>query len=108
MRYLIFAAATVWLATQAKAQSMPPRYDVAKYCEKVAASIGGSSQIENTCIRQEQSAYNTLKSSWPTIPSKVTTYCDKVASSVGGTYAILRTCIEQETNASSTKPGFQY
>lgn len=108
MRCLVLMAMTISLASHAEAQSGPPRYDVAKYCEKVAASIGGSSQIENSCIRREQTAYNALKISWSSLPAKTAAYCDKVASSVGGTYAILKSCLERETKASSDKPEFQY
>lgn len=85
-----------------------PRYDVGAYCGKVAEAVGGSAQIENTCITQEQNAYNGLKARWLEIDTKAKSYCDRVASAVGGTYQIMSTCIDQETSAANSKPGFEY
>lgn len=108
MRLAFAIVGALMLGTSAYAQSGPPRYDVESYCGKVAAAVGGSSQIMNTCMRQEQTAYNDLKSRWTSVPSQAATYCNKVSGAVGGTYQILKTCIEQETQASSSKPKFQY
>ena len=107
LTFRISLVALAMMTAAAQAQSVP-RYDVETYCKRVADSIGGSSQIEKTCIEQEQDAYNGLKSNWSTLPSRAAEYCDTVASSIGGSYQIMATCIDQETNAAAKKPGFQY
>lgn len=107
MRRLLIAGAIMSCSFPAVAQNVP-RYDVEKYCQRVASAVGGSAQIENACISQEQEAYDGLKSSWASVAAKTQAYCDKVARAVGGTYQIMATCIEQESSATQAKPGFKY
>lgn len=95
------------LAHPAAADDMP-RFDPYKYCNDVAAMIGGSVTIENGCIEQEQQAYDRLKSKWSTFPTKTRIYCEEIAKTIGGSYPILEGCIQQETDALSNRPTFRY
>ena len=94
-------------AASAQAQSLP-RYDPRSYCREVANTIGGASVIQNSCIDQEQAAYDSLKMNWASIGSRTRSYCDEVSRTIGGMYVMLLTCIQQETSAASSKPGFKY
>jgi len=85
-----------------------PRYDPPGYCMQVADVVGGSSQILNTCIGQEQESYDWLKARWSGIPERMQAYCDDVARAVGGTYQILETCLEQEAEADRSMPKFEF
>ncbi|WP_425414294.1 hypothetical protein [Salipiger mucosus] len=104
-RLVVFALLLV--PSLAFAQAVP-RYDAEGYCDQVADTVGGSYQIRNSCLQQEQSAYNGLKRTWSSISGRTSGYCDEVARSIGGSYVILETCIQQEQGAASSSPGFKY
>jgi hypothetical protein len=59
--------------------------------------------IRQGCFQQEQSAYDTLKATWGTVPETMKSHCDRVARfGGGGTYMILQGCIQQEIAAKSS------
>jgi hypothetical protein len=107
IRYVAAVAAVLSSATLVVAQDLP-RYDPPTYCRTVADAVGGSAQIENVCLTQEQGAYDGLKARWQEIPERVRSYCDQVGRAVGGTYQILSTCIDQELQAGSSTPSFRF
>lgn len=86
----------------------PPRYDVATYCRNVGNTIGGSASIEQSCMQQEQTAYNGLKSAWATYPARAKSYCDMVARTIGGSYSIMASCIEMEVGAAKGAQPFKF
>jgi hypothetical protein len=96
-----------WLVSSAAAESIP-RYEVPAYCQQVADVSGGSSMIYNGCIDMEQEAYNALKTSWSSVPSRMRRYCDDVGKVSGGSYSILKGCVEMETDAAGSTPEFKY
>lgn len=85
-----------------------PRYDVDAYCENVKNVSGGSYQIYNTCIDAQQSAYDKIKSVYPTVNMETAKYCEQVAEVSGGSYQILETCIQQESTAAGGKKKFKF
>lgn len=105
-RATVFAS-TIAFFTSASAQSIP-RYDPPRYCEKVSDVSGGSRMIYNGCLQMEQEAYDALKLSWGSLPSRVKGYCDEVAHSSDRSYSILKGCIDMETEASGSSPGFKF
>jgi hypothetical protein len=105
---LAVGAAIVFGATASYAAM--PNYDPVAHCAKVA-SFGGtpSEVIRNTCLQQEQEAYNDLKPKWDGLPAALRAHCDRVASFGGaGTFVILKTCVEQELEASQKNHEFQF
>jgi hypothetical protein len=78
-----------------------PSYPVEQWCDRVASSSGPRSElIYGGCIKQEQSAYDSLKGTWSVLPSQMQSWCDTVAKSGGaGSYLILNGCVQQEQNA---------
>lgn len=106
IRILGFLLSSV-MAFPAAAQNIP-RYDVPARCRQVAEVSGGSSMIYNGCMEMEQEAYDTLKTSWSSIPSRMRSYCDEVGQVSGGSYTILTGCIEMEADAASNTPEFKY
>jgi hypothetical protein len=78
-----------------------PNYAVEEWCDKVARSVGPRSEvIYGGCIRDEQSAYDRLKTEWDMAPSAAQSWCDQVGRSVGpGSYQILLRCLEDEAEA---------
>ncbi|RWB93120.1 MAG: hypothetical protein EOQ56_35490 [Mesorhizobium sp.] len=105
--FLCAVATLPWLVSPAAAQSIP-RYEVTAYCQQVADVSGGSSMIYNGCMKMEQEAYDTLKTSWPGIPSRMRTYCDDVGKVSGGSYSILKGCLDMESDAAANKQEFKY
>jgi len=91
------------------AQSLP-RYDANAYCQMVAEQGGNSSSVVyNGCIKMEQDAYDSMKSSWESVPAKTRKHCDEVAQALGkGSYVVLRGCLQMESNAAANTPSFQY
>lgn len=85
-----------------------PRYDVDKHCTKVAQTSGNSNMIYNGCIEMEQTAYDSIRQLWASIPEKTQSHCNKVASSSGGSYSILQGCINMEIDAANNKKKFTY
>ena len=78
-----------------------PKFDVDGYCNRIADQIGGSNQLRNSCINQEQGSYNSLKAKWISIPTRTHDYCTRISLAIGGSYNILQTCIRQELDASA-------
>jgi hypothetical protein len=72
-------------------------FDIATYCRKVGAAVGGSYQIELGCRQQEEAARTRL--SRMQIPERIQSYCTQVAQAVGGSYQIMGGCVEQELEA---------
>jgi hypothetical protein len=72
-------------------------FDIRSYCREVSDAVGGSYQIEETCIEQELQAKENL--SRMSIPSRIENYCRKVGQAVGGSYQIMETCVSQELAA---------
>ena len=93
----------------ARASEMP-FYPVEQWCDQVARSAGARSEmIYGGCISQEQSAYDSLKSRWSTLPIATQSWCDSVARSSGaGSYMILKGCVEQEINAGQANSRRQF
>lgn len=98
MRRLIAAAAMVWTAGAATAQT----YDIEAYCAMVADAVGGSYTIEASCRQQEQRAKQTAQTR--TIEPRIRRYCAQVGDAVGGSYQIFVSCVDQEERA---KAGLQ-
>lgn len=107
MRRIFIAAGAAAISTAAFASDVP-RYDPASYCRTVADTVGGSSSIEQACMRQQQSAYDELSREWVNIPDRAKSYCDQVAEAVGGSYEILSACIRNETEAAGEIPAFKF
>ncbi|WP_158967936.1 hypothetical protein [Chachezhania sediminis] len=86
------------------------RFDVEAHCNEIAGAGGTySSEMYNFCVRQEQTAYNSLKARWDAISSNVRAHCTQVASFGGpGSYEMLSFCVEQEEQAAASKPTFKY
>lgn len=85
-----------------------PHYPVDDYCTKISNYGGGSSEMYNTCINQEEKSYRSVQSIWDLVPSQTQRYCNHIASFGGGSYELLDTCIHTEMKASSNKKTFQY
>jgi hypothetical protein len=103
LAYRAIAVATIVLigfSTSVAAGELPS-YAVEQWCDRVASSPGSRSElIYGGCIKQEQSAYDSLKGSWSALPSQMQSWCDSVAKSGGGgSYLILNGCVQQEQNA---------
>lgn len=100
MRRIVLAVA-VFISSYAVAGAASlPEFDVDGYCGRISEITGGSNQIRNTCIQQEQAAYDAMKASWSEIPERTQSYCSQIGSAVGGSYNIMHTCIQQEMGAS--------
>lgn len=109
IRPTLFALGVMVAAGPAAAQDMP-RYDVAAYCDQIAAFGGApSAVIRNGCVQQEQAAYDALKAKWAALPANMQKHCNQVATAVGmGSYAILKGCVDMENSAASRPPAFKY
>lgn len=108
--YIVIAAVSVLTAVQSAVAQNVPRYDPEAYC-KTLASTGGaySAIVDNTCIQQEQQAYDALNTTWDTLPAQAQTYCDHLATVGGeGSYIVLQACIQQEMHARSNAAHFHY
>jgi hypothetical protein len=105
---LAVVAAVAFGATSSHAAM--PNYDPAFHCARVASFGGAPSEvIRNTCLQQEQEAYNDLKPKWDGLPAALRAHCDRVASfGGGGTFVILKTCVEQELEAAQQNRQFQF
>jgi len=103
-----FAFAMMLIAASPSFAETIPKYDVASYCQNVSDVSGGSAMIYNGCVDMEQTAYNGLKGSWNSLPSRVRTYCDEVGRVSGGSYSILEGCIAMETEAANGSSTFKY
>ena len=85
-----------------------PRYNVTDFCQSIADAAGGSYLIRNSCLHEEQGAYNRLKLQWPSIYHSVKSLCDDIGHAAGGSYMILESCIDEELNAQEQSTQFTY
>lgn len=106
MRYPLILALLVGLTSIAAAEI--PRYDPASYCKEISEFAGGSAQLENFCIKEEQSAYDKIKANWSTYTQKAISYCDELARLSGGSYQMLEFCINEEMQAAGSTPEFKF
>jgi hypothetical protein len=99
-----------WLGLYPADASEVPFYAVEQWCDKVAKAAGARSEmIYGGCVKQEQSAYDTMKRVWNTLPAQTQTWCDRVARSGGvGSYMILNGCTEQEIAAAGENSQRQF
>jgi hypothetical protein len=74
-------------------------FNTKSYCKQVATSIGGSYQIEQTCLQFEAKARSSVEGM--TIPPRIKEYCLSVARLVGGSYQIYETYAQKELEAKS-------
>ena len=87
-----------------------PAYDPEAHCNGVAKAGGAFSEtLFSSCLQQEQSSYDQLKSNWTKLPPEMRNRCDSVASA-GPTpsYTILSGCVDQEQTASRDKQGRKF
>ena len=88
----------LFLHIAAQAASIPS-FDTKAYCRKIADTIGGSYQIEETCRNEEYDALEKLNSR--VIPDRILKYCTRIGETIGGSYQIMETCVEEETEAAN-------
>ncbi len=106
MRWTIVLTA-VLLPAAARAEM--PSYDVDAHCRKVASHSGSPSQgLLAGCHRNEQLAYDMLKSSWDSLPESMRRHCEKVATFGGGSYGLLQGCISNEQAAARENAQFKF
>ncbi len=83
---------------QAEAISLSiPTFDTESYCTNVANAAGGSYQVKEYCLNEENKSKRLLSSK--STPEQVMNYCSNVARAAGGTYATLVFCINEEMAA---------
>lgn len=73
-------------------------FDIEQHCAKVAASVGGSYQIEQNCRNKARESKRALES-MGSIPPEIERNCERIATSVGGSYTIMKNCIDREIAA---------
>jgi len=83
-----------------------PEYDTARYCKRLGDMVGGSNDLELTCVQQENDAAKDVFAKSVTV--RTMNYCDGLAKNVGGSYELLETCIEQENKAASRLSAINY
>ena len=101
-------AAPAVVAAAAGVANPMPRYDVAAYCEKVSKAVAGARQSYNSCVREEQEAYDGMKAHWATVPGTVRVHCDDIGRAGGGSYAILVSCVRKELDAAGGPPIYKF
>lgn len=74
-----------------------PYYNMEALCDQVSANVGGSHQVREACIDQENKAKQLMFNRPPTV--EITRFCSEVAKNVGGSYQAFNTCAEQEVAA---------
>lgn len=86
-----------------------PSYDVDANCDAIARVGGSKSQrLFNTCIDQEQKAYDGLKTQWSKFPGDARAHCDAIAQVGGaGSYRLLATCLKHEQEAGAAPRRFK-
>jgi hypothetical protein len=74
---------------------------ITRYCSNMAANVGGSYVLEQSCHEQEVSAWMQVTADYDAhrIPEQVYQYCRDMATNVGGSYVLERSCVEQEMAA---------
>ena len=88
-----------------------PRFDVDRWCNRVASSSGSySDMLKQGCMQQEQDSYDALKSAWMSLPQHTRSWCTQVGESPGGSYMIMNGCVQQEQSSAerNAKNSFQY
>ena len=78
-----------------------PNYPVEEWCSSIASVSGAKSEVVyGGCIDQEQTAYDSLKTTWPDLPQQAKNWCDQIAKATGGgSYMVLKACLEKEDAA---------
>lgn len=109
MKALITAALAILPLATAQADQIP-RFDVETHCEQVAGFGGDySSTMYNSCIDQEQGAYNNLKGQWGSLSSRIQDHCEQVAGFGGpGSYTMLESCVQMESSAANNRSEFSF
>lgn len=100
--------ALVLIAAPGAARAEMPNYDVEAHCRQVGQVAGGSQEMENFCLRQEQSAYDSLKPVWDGLPASLRSHCDQVAQMAGGSFEMLKFCVGQEIKAARANQRFHF
>lgn len=85
-----------------------PFYDPQAWCDRVSSSGGNASEmLRRSCLRQEQDAYDEVKTTWHALPEGGRSWCDQVARVGGvGSYMLLRGCVRQEQSAGAENEEF--
>jgi hypothetical protein len=89
---LVAAALSIWPWSDAHAT--PPFYDPGIHCREVARQGGGPDYVYSACFRQEQAAFNRIKTYWDSLSFRTRTYCDSMAEPTSS-YQVLETCLQQ-------------
>jgi hypothetical protein len=77
-----------------------PNYPVEKWCSSIASVSGAKSEmVYGGCMDQEQTAYDSLKTTWADLPQQTKNWCDQIAKATGGSYMVLKACLEKEDAA---------
>jgi hypothetical protein len=103
---MVIAAMAVAGASSARAEM--PNYDVEGHCKQVGDAVGGSEEIRQACLQEEQAAYDKLKPKWDGLPTAMKNHCDQVGRAVGESFEILQACVEQEIQATKANQQFQF
>jgi hypothetical protein len=80
----------------------PPELPAEYHCQKIT---GKSKSLYNTCIDQEQEAYDFLSRNWSMIDMEAVRYCEDLTII---SYALLKVCVEQEMDAGRNRKKFKY
>jgi hypothetical protein len=105
---LVLATVVAVQPTMAQTPGGMPDYDVEKICKKQGAMMGGGSFLLQACLEQEQSAYDQLKTQWPTLDTKVIQQCRQMATMMGSSYFMLNACVEQELASAEKVAKFKF
>ena len=92
---MILFFAPLW-AAWAQDDAALPAYDVAAYCDKLAAAQGEDDFVRDDCLAQEQECIDKLMSAWPEIPGTMRSMCHDMAQSDGASYTSLYYCLVAE------------
>ncbi|PRY63487.1 hypothetical protein B0H98_10882 [Vreelandella songnenensis] len=87
----VLALSTLALSSLAMAADIP-RFEVEAICKEIT---GGSRDMFNFCIEQEQKSYNQLRDKAESIDPRTVSYCTE---GVGDSYEVLLFCIEDESD----------
>lgn len=113
LRHVLIVSAALAALNTAKAQSPGPEipvYDPMATCRAMQQRAGDDSQfLLRGCLTNEQSAYDLLKSSWPSTPADSRQRCITMAGRSGQpSYFLLRGCIVNEETARQQNQQFQF
>lgn len=87
------------LAAQQDAAPALPEIDIRAYCARVAETVGGSRQIELSCVQQVRRAATALADQ--PVEASIMAYCVRVAPSISSGYAIIESCVRMEQRAAA-------